>query len=182
MSKSAHPPEMLVDAYNVIGAWSWLQELKDSASLDRARRELIEAMTNFSHFHGYRTTLVFDAYNQTSPAVVEKITKNLKLHYTDYRQTADTFIEKTCARLNRHPLRHLKRIIVVTSDRAQKTVTTGYGAEWMSAEALEQEVALSNRHIKRHQRPKKHASAQTLRHLLDPSTFETLDKMRKGLK
>ncbi|AFY69278.1 protein of unknown function DUF901 [Thalassoporum mexicanum PCC 7367] len=182
MSKSAHPPEMLVDAYNVIGAWLWLKELKNSASLDRARRELIEAMTNFAHFHGYKTTLVFDAYNQATPAAVEKITKNLKLHYTDYRQTADTFIEKTCARLHRHPLRHLKRVIVVTSDRAQHTVTTGYGAEWMSAEALEQEVSIANRRIQRHQRPKTRAGDQTLRHMLDRHTFETLDRMRKGLQ
>jgi uncharacterized protein len=177
----AHPPVMLVDGYNVIGAWQYLQAARDRSGFEAARSELIEAMTNFSAFHGYQTTLVFDAYNQVTAGVTEKITKNLKLYFTEHRQTADTYIEKICAELYRHPLRHLKRIIVVTSDRAQQLTTVGFGAEWMSAETLEQEVNITLKSVHSRQKPKKASTKRLLENYLDAETRKRLERLRFGL-
>jgi uncharacterized protein len=118
---SEHPPVMLVDGYNVIGFWKHLQEIRDLQGFDIARSHLTETMVNFS------------AYVQATPAKSEKITKNLKLYFTDHNETADTYIERQCGKYRRDPLRHLKRIIVVTSDRAQQLTAVGFGAEWLSA-------------------------------------------------
>jgi len=178
---SAHPPVMLVDGYNVIGAWQHLQTARDRSGFESARADLTETMANFSAFHGYHTILVFDAYNQSTTGVTERVTKNLKLYFTEYRQTADTYIERICAQLYRHPLRHLKRIIVVTSDRAQQLTTVGFGAEWMSAEALEQEVEITLRSVLSRQKPKKASTKRLLENYLDAETRDRLKKLRYGL-
>ena len=172
---------MLVDGYNVLGAWRSLQSIRDVEGFDSARQELVEIMTNFSAYHGYQTTLVFDAYNIATPGVTEKVTKNLKLYFTEHRQTADTYIEKICAQLYRHPLRHLKRIIVVTSDRAQQLTAVGFGAEWMSSQTLEHEVEAAIRSVRHRQKPQKESPKGMLGNLIDEDTRKRLKKMRKEL-
>ncbi len=138
---------MLVDGYNVVGAWA---SLKDVASnLDLARSRLVETLASYSAYRGLQTTIVFDAYNNVAPAMTEEVTEYLKLHYTEYRQTADSYIEKVCAQLRKQ-----RRVIVVTSDRAQQLTITGFGAEWMSATSLEQDVRSAERSMRRKQRSK----------------------------
>lgn len=176
-----HPPVMLVDAYNIIGAWGNLKKWTVMGDFDAARSELTEIMASFSSYHGYQTVLVFDAYNIPTPAVTEKVTKNLKLYFTDHKQTADTYIEKCCAEVHRHPLRHLKRIIVVTSDRLQKLTASGFGAEWMSALTLEQEVELTFRSVRHGQKPPTQSVKRLLGSTLNPDTQERLKKLRKEL-
>jgi Predicted RNA-binding protein containing a PIN domain len=82
-------PLMLVDAYNVIGAWQELSYLRDTDSLDSARTALTEKMINYSAVQEYEATLVFDAYNQAGGGVTETVSPWLKLHYTEQGQTAD---------------------------------------------------------------------------------------------
>jgi predicted RNA-binding protein with PIN domain len=173
---------MLVDGYNVLGAWHRLLTIRDVDGFDAARQELVEVMANFSAYHGYQTTLVFDAYNLATPGVTEKVTKNLKLYFTEHKQTADTYIEKICAQLYRHPLRHLKRIIVVTSDRAQQLTAVGFGAEWMSAQALEHEVESTVSSVKHRQKPQKESPKRMLGHVIDSETSKRLKKMCKDLE
>jgi len=138
---------MLVDGYNVVGAWASLQDV--ASNLDMARSRLVETLASYSAFKGLQTTIVFDAYNNVAPAMTEEVTEYLKLHYTEYRQTADSYIEKVCAQLRKQ-----RRIIVVTSDRAQQLTITGFGAEWMSATSLEQDVRSAERSMRRKQRSK----------------------------
>lgn len=140
---------MLVDGYNVVGAWRSLQDVLGTGSLAMARDHLVETLTNYSAYRGLHTTIVFDAYNNQTPAVTEEVTEYLKLHYTEYRQTADSYIEKVCAQLRRQ-----RRVIVVTSDRAQQLTTSGFGAEWMSAALLEQDVRSAEHGMRRKQRSK----------------------------
>jgi uncharacterized protein len=175
------PPLMLVDGYNVIGAWYQLKALKFSFGLEQARSGLIETMTNYSAYLGYKTVLVFDAYNIDSPGVSEKITKNLKLYYTEYRQTADSYIEKECGKYHRDPLRHLKRVIVVTSDHAQSLTTTGFGAECISAIALEQEVELTLKSVNNRKKTEKASSKRLLGNLIDEQVKAQLSKLRQDL-
>lgn len=178
---SEHPPVMLVDGYNVIGMWRRLQEIRDLQGFDLARSQLTEEMVNFSAYHGYKTTLVFDAYVQATPARAEKITKNLRLYFTDHNETADTYIERQCGKYRRDPLRHLKRIIVVTSDRAQQLTAVGFGAEWLSAIALEQEVEATWRSVQHRQKPQKADTKNLLGNRIDGDTKAKLAQWRNRL-
>ncbi len=52
---------LLVDGYNIIGAWKELRELKANKLID-ARDRLIEMMAEYKAFSGLRVIVVFDAY------------------------------------------------------------------------------------------------------------------------
>ncbi len=182
LMSSPRSPLMLVDGYNVIGTWRSLQSLRDDAGFETARQHLTEALANYSAYQGYKTTLVFDAYNNQTAAVTEVITQHLKLHYTEYRQTADSYIEKFCGQMFRDPIRRHHRVIVVTSDRAQQLTTQGFGAEWMSAEKLQAEVEIT---FKQEHRKRQHksqtAKAKTIASQINQDVRDRLNRLRYGL-
>ncbi|MEW8987100.1 MAG: NYN domain-containing protein, partial [Bacillus sp. (in: firmicutes)] len=52
---------LLVDGYNIIGAWPELRELKNK-DLAAARDRLVERMAEYQAYSGYRVIVVFDAH------------------------------------------------------------------------------------------------------------------------
>lgn len=172
---------LLVDGYNIIGLWPKLREKRDRNELETARRELIEILVNYSAVRDFEARLVFDAQYRETPGAKEIITKNLSVHYTDFGQTADTYIEKSCANL-RSSMRYLKRrTIVATSDRAQQLTVVGYGAEWMSADRLAADVECAACRTQRQQKSRKQHSSRFLAHALDAESQQRLAKLRMGL-
>ncbi len=169
---------LYVDGYNMIGSWPALIQLRDQGDLAAARDQLMELMVNYSAYQQFHTHLVFDAYTQATPAAVEPVTDHVSIHYTDFGQTADSYIERFCARWRANPC----RLIVATSDRAQQLTVTGYGAEWMSAKQLSADVlATARQHRDQHHRqtrPKR--SQRFLAHSLSPEAQVRLQKMRFG--
>jgi len=183
MSTYVSQAVLLVDGYNIIGLWPRLREKRDRDELETARRELIEVLVNYSAVQDFEARLVFDAHYRDTPGVKEIITKNLSVHYTDFGQTADTYIEKSCASL-RYELRSVKgkgRMIVATSDRAQQLTVVGYGAEWMSAEQLAADVEATARRSERQHKSRKQNSSRFLASSLDPESQQRLAKLRMGL-
>ncbi|MFN5857653.1 MAG: NYN domain-containing protein [Pseudanabaenaceae cyanobacterium] len=176
-----YPPLMLVDGYNVIGLWHSLQSVRDTLGFEAAREQLIETVYNYSAFRGYRTTLVFDAYIQPTPSRLEKLSPNLSLYFTEFRETADTYIEKTCGQYYRDPMRHVKRLIVVTSDRAQQLTSVGFGAEWMSAQLFEAEVNQSLTAVRQRLKQKTTNHRRTIGNRIDPKTRDQLSQWRNRL-
>ena len=61
ISELAMSQILLVDGYNMIGAWSELRQLADD-NLEDARDRLIELLANYQGFSGKRIILVFDAH------------------------------------------------------------------------------------------------------------------------
>lgn len=180
MASSSPQAFLLVDGYNIIGAWSDLKRVRDEDGLEPARRQLIEALVGYSAFHGFNTEVIFDAQYQGDRGSREPVTSTLAICYTDFRQTADTYIEKTCA-LFRHDVRkYSQRLIVATSDRAQQLTVVGYGAEWMSAQKLRGEIELSTHRVRRKQRSKRQSPRRFLSNTLDPVAQQRLAQLRMG--
>jgi hypothetical protein len=173
---------LMVDGYNVIGAWSHLKKARDRHGLEAARQELVEVLINYSAFQGYETQVVFDSYTQNTPVVSEVITTHLSVCYTDFGQTADTYIEKFCASFRLKIDRFDRRLIVVTSDRAQRLTVTGYGAEWMSCQQLASDVEFTARRAKRRHQPQKQSRGRFLFNSLDAQAQQRLVEWRKGIK
>lgn len=172
---------LLVDGYNMIGLWPHLREQRDHDGLEAARRALSEILANYSAFMGFDTRLIFDAQYQSARAASETFTQNLSILYTDFGQTADTYIEKTCATL-RHEFRLVKRrLIVATSDRTQQLMVVGYGAEWMSAQLLAQEVESAARRCQQRSKPRQPSSGRFLASSLDAEAQKRLAMLRRGL-
>ncbi len=181
MNVSTSQAILLVDGYNVIGAWPDLTELRDFQGLEVARTSLAETLANYSAYRGYETLLVFDAYGQRQAHRIEKFTQHLSIHYTSFGQTADSYIEISCAKFRDDIRKFEKRLIVATSDRAQQLTVVGYGAEWMSAAQLNADVNLSVQKVKRRQRPQKKSKQRFLSKSLNPEMQAKLAKLRSNL-
>ncbi|MGB7087223.1 MAG: NYN domain-containing protein [Phormidesmis sp.] len=179
---AANPSQaiLLVDGYNIIGAWAHLVELKENEGLDAAREALIAALANYSAYQAYETWAVFDAYEQRSPASQERITPHLSVHYTGFGQTADSYIEKACAKFRSDARKFTQRLIVATSDSVHRQTVIGYGAEGMSALHLESEVATVGRRVKRRQTPSRKRSGRILTSQ-NPDVQAQLARMRLGM-
>lgn len=182
MAPSTAQALLLVDGYNVIGAWHQLQHIRDRHGLEEARRELATALIDYSAYQNFHTHIVFDSQYQDSPGSREVVTGNLVICYTDFKQTADTYIEKTCAQYRKDIRKFEQRLIVATSDRAQQLTVVGYGAEWLSAQQLHLEVEQSASRV-RHQHQstrKKQSPNRFLSSSLDPIARQQLAKLRLG--
>ncbi|BAU64081.1 hypothetical protein STA3757_14500 [Stanieria sp. NIES-3757] len=181
MSPPPYQAKLLVDGYNIIGAWSQLKESRDLYGLEAARRDLIESLINYAAVRTYQTQIVFDAHYQKTPSYSEEYTSFLSVYYTAFAETADTYIERLCAafRSNKYQDKYA-RIIVATSDRAQQLTVTGYGAEWLSAQKLAGEVEIAATKIKRKKKSNKKSSGRLLFNSLDPVSQQIFQQWRQG--
>jgi predicted RNA-binding protein with PIN domain len=182
MVSTTTPAILLVDGYNIIGTWHSLKQIRDRNGLEQARYSLLEDLVNYIGYKGLEGKVVFDSHYQKTPRSQEKYNGNLSVYYTSYAETADTFIEKYCASFTRKNPESKTRIIVATSDQAQRHTVVGYGAEWLSAQHLEKEVDLTKRKEKRNHRPRQRNQGRFLINSLDTKTQQALIQMRFGIR
>jgi len=180
MPRSNPVAVLLIDGYNVIGCWHDLKKVRDEDGLEEARRLLTETLMNYSAYQGYDTRVVFDAQYRDCPSNREVITSFLSICYTDFGQTADTFIEKTCAAFRNDLRKFHSRLIVATSDRAQQLTVVGYGAECISAEQLATEVNAAALQVRQKRKPARKQPGRFLSHSLDAAAQKRLSEMRFG--
>lgn len=183
MSRSSLAAVLLVDGYNIIGGWPCLKKTRDSAGLEAARWELVEALISYSAFQGYHTQVVFDAQYQNSCVHKEVITELLSVYYTDFGQTADTYIEKFCASSRSQIAQSLiSRVLVATSDRAQQLTVHGYGAEWISALQLCYDVQASSCRARNKYQQRRQSKSRFLANSINDKARQRLAELRMGLK
>jgi uncharacterized protein len=121
---------LLVDGYNIIGAWPELIELK-KRDLAAARDKLVEKMAEYQAVSGYRVIVVFDAHYVQG---TEKKYKNHKVEviFTKENESADERIEKMAIQLSNRKT----QIHVATSDYTEQWQIFGQGALRISAREL----------------------------------------------
>ncbi len=180
MSKTPDQPQALlfIDGYNIVGSWTDLKKIRDRHGLQEARHRLVEHLIGFAAYNAYNTKVVFDSQYREGGSTEEIITEFLSIHYTNHGETADTFIEKSCADFRQDIRKFKQRLIVATSDRAQQLTVIGYGAEWISAPQLWQDVDFTNTHVRNRQKTKTKSSGRFLINSLDPEAQAKLDRLR----
>jgi predicted RNA-binding protein with PIN domain len=134
---------LLVDGYNIIGAWPELRELKNK-DLAAARDLLIEKMAEYQAYTGMKVIVVFDAYEVQG---IEKKEKNYKVEviFTKENETADERIEKLSIKLNNRKT----QIHVATSDYTEQWAIFGQGALRKSARELYIEMNMIEKGIEK---------------------------------
>jgi uncharacterized protein len=134
---------LIVDGYNIIGAWPELRELKEH-DLASARDLLISKMAEYQAFTGYKVIIVFDAHLVQG---IEKKYKNHKVEviFTRENETADERIEKLAKSLNNIRT----QIYVATSDYTEQWAIFGQGALRKSARELLIEMESIEKSIER---------------------------------
>ncbi|MEH7124670.1 NYN domain-containing protein [Bacillus sp. JJ1532] len=164
---------LLVDGYNVIGAWPELRELKKK-DLAAARDRLIEKMAEYQGYSGYRVIVVFDAHYVKG---TEKKYKDSKVEviFTRTNETADERIEKLAISLN-----NIKtQVHVATSDYTEQWAIFGQGALRKSSRELLNEMNSIESKIEK--RVKKIQEKQPFSKIpLSKEMAEIFEKWRRG--
>lgn len=164
---------LIVDGYNMIGAWEELQKLKDS-DIGQARDRLIELMAEYQAFSGHRVIIVFDAYYVRGIASKMKA-YNVEIIFTKEKETADECIEKLVKQIK--DIR--TQVYVATSDYAEQRTIFASGALRKSARELSMEIKNIKKDIdatiKDHHKQKVHTKLT-----LDEEMLRKFEKWRRG--
>ena len=133
---------LIVDGYNIIGAWGDLKKLRD-VDLQSSRDALIDKMADYQGYTGTKVMIVFDAYTVHG---IEKMKQSrVEVIFTRKNQTADEKIEQLAIEL-----RNINtQIYVATSDYTEQWVIFGQGALRKSARELELEVQAMEQQVRR---------------------------------
>lgn len=122
---------LVVDGYNMIGAWPELQKLK-KFNLAAARDRLIEMLSEYAAYSDQRVVLVFDAHLVPSRGQRD-LSTNCTVIFTETDETADERIERLVGELKQP---HRRRLFVATSDYTEQRITFGRGALRITAREL----------------------------------------------
>lgn len=133
---------LLVDGYNIIFAWDNLKKLAQK-SLDLARSELINILSNYQSFSRCEIIIVFDAYKVKESAGSVTRLYNVSIVYTKEAETADTYIERVS-----HELSGDNNVCVATSDGTEQLIIMGNGAYRISAADLYAEVKMAEKAVR----------------------------------
>lgn len=164
---------LIIDGYNMIGAWPELVLLKNQDKLEDARDALLNKLSNFAKYEGIEIIVVFDA--QFVPGVTKRYQKyQLEVVFTEEGETADSYIERIAGELNTR----LTQVTVATSDLAEQWVIFSQGALRTSARELYQTIAKTERTIRGHQEDLHFSNYRRN----SPWTTEQLSELEKTLQ
>ncbi|BAB03833.1 NYN domain-containing protein [Halalkalibacterium halodurans] len=164
---------LIVDGYNMIGAWPELKELKDR-DLALARDKLIDRLAEYQAYTGCKVILVFDAH--MVPGVGRTYNNHrIEVIYTRKNETADERIERLVRELKRIDT----QIYVATSDLAEQSHIFGSGALRKSARELYNEMEVTGKGIEKtvEKSNKEHNSTKIA---LTEELAEIFEKWRRG--
>ncbi|MET3291417.1 UNVERIFIED_CONTAM: putative RNA-binding protein with PIN domain [Brevibacillus sp. OAP136] len=143
MAKKKDKSLLIVDGYNIIGAWPKLRALKDEDRIDDARDLLIAQLAEYQSYYGIQVIVVFDAY--TVPGIGRKQSEyQIEILFTKEKETADERIEKIVSQ----NYQKNRQIYVATSDYTSQRVIFGQGALRKSARELLLDIEVAGKEIK----------------------------------
>ena len=122
-------PLLLVDGYNVIGAWERVR--REHLTHEEAREALLHLLADYAGYSGQEIIVVFDGYKSGRRVRSEDMVSGVRVVFTMQGETADNYIETVCDRTPRY-----REVRVATSDGVEQTVTMGRGAVRISSREL----------------------------------------------
>lgn len=119
---------LIVDGHSVIFAWPELRALHQRRGAV-ARGELVRQLTQYQDASGVRVVVVFDGRgakpgDETEPG-------GIQIFYSKSGQTADTIVERLCAR---HAKEH--ELTVASDDLMERQTALSFGAATVSSGML----------------------------------------------
>ena len=168
-------PLLIVDGYNVIGAWKNAQ--KQQWTLDESRDRLIHLLEDYGGFTDQEVIVVFDGWQSDRRLTTVETHGNLQVVFTHRGETADSYIERMVATTPRY--RHVR---VATSDGLEQSQVLSTGAIRMtSRELLRELIEMRSGEMDNHRRGSG-MQKRTLEDRLPQETLKTLEKMRRADK
>lgn len=165
---------LLVDGYNVIGAWEEIREIKTS-DFAGSRDLLIGKMAEYQAYTGWRIIVVFDAHLVPGSMETKTLQSRVEVIYTKQNETADERIERLVGKLKNVRT----RIHVATSDFTEQWTVFSQGALRKSSRELLIEIQKIERHIAKDIR-ENHNKKTKATIPLDKETAKLFEKWRRG--
>ena len=162
-------PVLIVDGYNIIGAWEDLKKMRDK-DLGSARDQLISIVSCYRGWAWERIIVVFDGKNYEWEEV-----DGVEVVFTGKRETADTMIERLAAGLCVK-----SEVEVATSDFAEFRAVSNVGARVYSAASFKERLLEKRASYRRINNLDKKAGL-LLNDVLHKSVRDSLDKLRRSL-
>ncbi len=122
-------PLLIVDGYNVIGAWR--EAAKKRYTIDEARDQLIHMLAEYSGYKGTEVVLVFDGYKSDKLTTTKEMQGPVTVVYTRHGETADSYIERLVVQAPKYRV-----IKVATSDGQIQNLALGAGATRITSREL----------------------------------------------
>ena len=119
---------LLVDGHSMIFAWPDLRALH-ARRTSAARNELVRRLTQYQDGSGVRVVVVFDGRGVKQSAEGEP--GGIQVFYSRAGQTADSIIERLCARYGQE-----HDLTVATDDNMERQTALSFGASTMSSRML----------------------------------------------
>jgi predicted RNA-binding protein with PIN domain len=127
---------ILVDGYSVLHAWPRFATRKArQLSLQQRREMLVGVLRQYADHSRRRVTVVFDAYAAKHKAEGKEPAHGVEVLFSERGKTADDMIERLVAQTA-----DKGKILVVTSDNAERQTVEATGAQTTSAEVFEADV------------------------------------------
>ncbi|MBC8081550.1 MAG: NYN domain-containing protein [Gorillibacterium sp.] len=166
---------LIVDGYNIIGAWPELAKLRD-IHLEDSRDRLIDILSDYQGYSGMTIYLVFDAYQVPGHGGIYEHSK-LNVIYTKEKETADELIERLVSDLTGRR----RQVYVATSDMTEQHVVFGRGALRLPARELLIKIRESHKDVRK-QINESTRSRNTFDSKMSQETRDIFEKWRRGDK
>ncbi len=165
-------PLLLVDGYNVIGAWDVPRTEK--LSIEESRERLVDLIADYAGYSGEEVIVVFDGHYTDRTARTHTRSHGVEVVFTKHAESADNYIEALCQQAPKW-----RQIRVATSDAVEQTVTMGRGAVRISS----REFLLQLKHVRQrgsvHMKQERVSRGDILSRL-PPQQREIFERMRRG--
>ena len=126
-------PLLVVDGYNVIGAWPEAE--RRSWSVEESRDQLLHALQDYGGYSGEDIVLVFDGYMSDRKIRTEERFGPVTVIFTRHAETADSYIERLVAETPRY-----RTVRVATSDGLEQSQVLATGATRLTSRELLREL------------------------------------------
>ena len=168
---------LLVDGYNVLGAWP---ELAKGKPLADARDALIHRLHDYAGYSGQKVVLVFDAWQSDRMQRSVEERGPLTIVFTQKGETADHYIERQCDEHARAVELGRLELRVATSDNTEQTVVFGRGAIRISSRELIYEMLKARQDGGKYIRPAVRSGRSTVLEHLPEDVRSQIEKLRRG--
>lgn len=168
---------LIVDGYNVLGAWP---DLAKGRPLADARDDLIRRLHDYAGYTGQRVILVFDAWQSDRLARSEEDHGLLQVVFTQKGEMADHYIERLCDEYARKVDLGRLELRVATSDGMEQTIVMGRGAVRLSSRELIREISQSKNAGAAYAKPAFKSARSTIMERVPEEVRRQLEKLRRG--
>ena len=166
-------PLLVVDGYNVIGAWE--MAAKKGWSFEECREQLTARLEEYAAFHGCEVVLVFDGTRSERLLRSHETRGAVEIVFTRHGEIADQYIERLCDGQPRY-----REVRVATSDNVEQTVILGRGATRLPSRELLREMAQAHAAQRDQISRMPAAKSNMLISRLPKPQRDALEKMRRG--